>query len=172
MPQVGQHNFDTSLKPYLDKVQRLFQLSDAQLRKLVLSSPHFLGLSYDNVESKVVKLRNRLGLDDAQLTRLVLGLPSLLTYNYETNVGPTLDFFQQELGMSDAQLRDFVLWNSARLCYSLETRYKPRAELCRAVGAPMIVVFDNIWKSDTNFERVLSQYQKVDETRDGFSISS
>ena len=58
---------------------RTFDLSDAELKKVVMRFPALLGYSVeDNMAPKLDWLQERLELDAAQLKKMVLNLPQLL----------------------------------------------------------------------------------------------
>ena len=110
-------------------------------------------LSYsieDNLEPKLQWLQTRFHLDDAGLKMMVLRLP-VLCYSVEANIQPKLGFFEEELGLSPSEVCASIVSAPARLGYSLKTRYRPRLEVCRAVGVDAAVVLAGALLTDEKF---------------------
>ena len=70
-------------------VQQRLNLTDADLKKIVMGLPQVLGLSYDaNIEPSLAALQRRLDLSDPELKKIVLRLPPVLGLSYEANIDP------------------------------------------------------------------------------------
>ena len=79
------------MRPTVAALRSLLGLSEAEVRKLVLTSPPVLGYSIEeNVRPTVAALRSLLGLSEAEVRKLVLRLPPVLGYSIEENVRPTV----------------------------------------------------------------------------------
>ena len=82
---------------------------------------------------------------------MILTFPALLSLSVEDNMEPKLGFFEQELGLSASEVRASIVSAPARLGYSLKTRYRPRLEVCRAVGTDAAVVLAGALLTDEKF---------------------
>jgi hypothetical protein len=96
-------------------------------------------------------LQKRLDLDDAGLRKMVLMFPPLLGLSVENNIEQKLGFFEEELGLSPSEVRALILTTPACLGYGLKTRYRPRLEVCRAVGADVSIVLRGAKQTDAAF---------------------
>jgi hypothetical protein len=104
-------------------------LSDAELKKVMMRLPQVLGLSVEaTLEPKLDWLQDRLDLDAAQLKKMVLRLPAVLSYSVEDNFSPRLDWLQMRLDLDDAGLRMMVLGKPAVLGYSIEDNMEPKLD--------------------------------------------
>ena len=81
-------SFDENVAPSLVALQRLLDLGDDELRRVIIARPSYLGLDFeDNVQPALVALQHRLGLaTPGELRKVVLGLPAILGLSYERNV--------------------------------------------------------------------------------------
>ena len=78
-------------------LRQLFGLSEAEVRKLVLTLPPVLGLSVDeNVRPKLAFLQAELRLSDAELRAEVLRQPKILSTSLERSLRPTVALFHRE----------------------------------------------------------------------------
>ena len=69
-------------KDSCDKLQQRLDLSDAELKKIVLQTPQVLSFSYEaNLEPKLAVLQRRLDLSEAELKKIVLRLPTVLDFS-------------------------------------------------------------------------------------------
>ena len=82
---------------------------------------------------------------------MVLTVPALLGYSVQDNMEPKLGFFGEELGLSPSEVRASIVSAPASLGYSLKTRYRPRLEVCRAVGADVSIVLRGAYQTDAAF---------------------
>ena len=74
-------------------LQSSFDLSDAELKRVVMRFPTLLAYSgEDNLEPKLDWLQKRIDLDDAGLRKLVMTLPALLGYSVEDNLELKLEW--------------------------------------------------------------------------------
>jgi len=99
-------------------------LDETQLRKMVLAMPQLIASSSETLESKMVFLTKRLLLDETQLRKMVLAMPSLLGCNMESNIEPTISFFEETMGLEAA--RNFIISFARCLASSLSKRLIPR----------------------------------------------
>ena len=103
------------------------ELSDAELKRLVMRNPQVLGLSVkSNIEPKIDWLQSRLDLDAVQLRKIVLQ-PRVLGYNIEDNIAPKLDWLQKRLALDAGQLRKIVRL-PAVLGYGVEDNMAPKLD--------------------------------------------
>ena len=110
-------------------LQSSLDLSDAELKKVMMRSPQVLGLSVEaTLEPKLDWLQDRLDLDAAQLKKMVLRLPAVLSRSVEDNFSPRLDWLQMRLDLDDAGLRMMVLQKPAVLGYSIEDKMVPKLD--------------------------------------------
>ena len=104
-------------------------LSDAELKKVVLWSPTFLSKSVeDTLAPKLEWLQTRLDLDAAELRKVVMGRPSQLSYSVEDNMAPRLEWLQTRLDLDDSGLRKMILEFPALLGCSLEDNIAPKLD--------------------------------------------
>ena len=58
-------------------------------------------------EPSLAKLQARLQLSEIQLQKLIVRSPMILACRFESNLGPKLDFLQEELDISLKTLREY-----------------------------------------------------------------
>ena len=158
LPNIAESMTRTQIDCVCDWLQSSLDLSDAELKKVVMRFPALLGYSVeDNMAPKLDWLQTRLELDEAQLRKMVLTLPTLLSYSVETNMAPKLAYLERETGLSRSELRDRVLRFPQFMSYSLEKRYRPRLEACRAAGVDAEYVLTYVSKMDEKFYELLEK---------------
>jgi hypothetical protein len=101
--QVLSCNIKQNLEAKLDWLKMRFELDDEDICKLVKTKPAALGCGMEqNLEPKSEWLQKRLALNDGSLSDVVQRMPSMLAgLNIETNMEPTIKFYEECLG-SDA----------------------------------------------------------------------
>jgi len=108
-------------------LQSSLDLSDAELKRLVMRSPQVLGLSVkNNIKPKIDWLQSRLDLDAGQLRKIVLRLPAGLGYSVEDNMAPKLDWLQGRLDLDEEELKKMVVVHPHLLGYSIEDNLEPQ----------------------------------------------
>jgi len=113
--------------PKLEKMQRRLELSDAELKKMLISLPQILSYSYeDNIVPSLEKLQCRLGLSDAELKKMIISSPPIIGYSYEGNIVPKLEKIQHRLGLSDAELKKMIISMPQILGLSYEDNIAPK----------------------------------------------
>ena len=116
-----------------DELQKRLSLSEAELKKVVVSTPPVLGYNFkDNVEPSLAKLQNRLDLSEAELKKVVVKLPPVLGYSFEENVEPSLTKLQKRLGLSEAELKKVVLSLPSVIGCSFEKNLEPKLDFLQA----------------------------------------
>mmetsp|Transcript_22698 Transcript_22698/g.69359 ORF Transcript_22698/g.69359 Transcript_22698/m.69359 type:complete len:324 (-) Transcript_22698:92-1063(-) len=101
-------------------------LSESQLRAILIAYPPVLGYSYElNIEPSLAALQSRLSLSESQLRRIVLKKPQMLGYSYEANVKPSLAKLQSRLELNESQLTSVVVGMPSVLSYSFEDKIDP-----------------------------------------------
>ena len=136
MPNIAEWITFARIEESCGWLQSSLDLSDAELKKMVLTFPQMLSLSVeDNMAPKLDWLQKRLDLGDAQLRKLVVKQPPLLGYSVEDNMAPKLDWLQTRLDLDDAGLRKTVLQLPAVLGSSVEDNLAPKLDfLAREIG--------------------------------------
>ena len=107
-------------------LQSSLDLSDAELKKVVMRLPSLLSYKVEANVPKLDWLQKRLDLDDAGLRKVVLGLPPLLGLSVEDNMAPRLDWLQTRLELDEEELKKMVVAFPALLCYSVEANIQPK----------------------------------------------
>ena len=126
MPNIAEWITFARIEESCGWLQSSLDLSDAELKKMVLTFPQMLSLSVeDNMAPKLDWLQKRLDLGDAQLRTLVMRFPKLLGYSVVDNFSPRLDWLQRRLDLDDAGLRKMVLRKPQALAYSVEDKMVP-----------------------------------------------
>ena len=137
-------------------LQSRLALSEAQLRKMVMSRPQVLGYNFESSMSPSLDaLQSRLALSEAQLKRVVLLLPTVLGYSFESNISPKLDYLQSALALPLDALRDRVVRFPPLLGYSHAQRFRPRIDACHAAGVDATIVLSRITMTDARFYAAL-----------------
>ena len=112
-----------------EALQQRLSLSEAELRKVVLSYPPVLAISFEgNIETKLGALLQRLALSEAELRKLVLSRPAVLGYSFEGNIEPKLAALQERLAISGAELRLLVLRVPSVLTSNLDATIWPKVD--------------------------------------------
>ena len=150
-------------------LQSSLDLSDAELKRLVMRSPQVLGLSVkNNIKPKIDWLQSRLDLDAGQLRKIALQ-PRVISYNIEDNIAPKLDWLQKRLDLDAGQLRKIVLRLPAGLGYSVEDNMAPkldwlqgRLDLDEEELKKMVVVHPHLlgYSIEDNLEPQLGFYEE------------
>ena len=115
------------LEPRLSQLQGRLQLSDKQLRAVVLGAPLVLGTGVARVEAQL-ELLESLGLSPAQLRRAVVARPSLLGLSV-TETRAAIAGLQDHLRLPEKQLAALlasqprVLWGCDERLSELAERY-------------------------------------------------
>jgi hypothetical protein len=130
-----------------------------------------------NLEPKVVWLQQKrlvLDDDDASLSVAVQQMPRIFGCSIETNLEPTIKFYEECVGLDAA--RTLVANNPRLLGSSLEKRLKPRHAECQDAGIPiakgvvepMAVCTEKKWSSSMAFqntkplkEQLLNRHQRL-----------
>jgi hypothetical protein len=77
---------------------------------MLKSAPQIFGLSIEeNLEPKLVWLRERLGMSEVETRKMTMAKPQIFNYSIDENLDPTLTFLESRLQLSPDQLREFVL---------------------------------------------------------------
>ena len=107
-------------------------LSDTQLKKVVLRQPTLLHCRLESAASRLSWLKSRLGLSDTELKKVVIKRPSVLLLSTEANLAPRLEWFESKLGLSMKELKKMALRNPVFLDLSVEDNLAPRIEWLRS----------------------------------------
>jgi hypothetical protein len=95
---------EENLEPKLSWLQERLNLDDRSLSKFVTRSPSVFSCSIENLEQKLAKIQERLMLDNASLGLVVQRMPQLLCLNIETNLEPTMRFYEECVGVDAARI--------------------------------------------------------------------
>ena len=156
LPSIRDSLDDATVEATSSALQSRLALSDEELRKVLLTLPSVLGLSFEtNVSPSLDALQSRLALSDAQLKRVVLLLPTVLGYSFESNISPKLDYLQSALALPLDALRDRVVRFPPLLGYSHTQRFQPRIDACHAAGVDATIVLSRITMTDARFYAAL-----------------
>ena len=86
---IFSHNYETNIEPKLALLQRRLDLSEAELKKIVLGIPSVLGYSYEkNLEPKLAFLQEELQFSNEMLREKIGKNPQLLSYSLEQRFKP------------------------------------------------------------------------------------
>lgn len=121
-----------NLEPKLDWLQSRLDLNDAQVTKILRGRPQIFGHAVSHLEPTLTWLQQKLSLDDVGLAKLIVALPTLLGCDIETNLSPTLNFYNDWI--SEDEAKQLVTKNPRMFGASLEGRLKPRLEQARESG--------------------------------------
>ena len=109
MPNIAEWITFARIEESCGWLQSSLDLSDAELKKMVLTFPQMLSLSVENNLAPTLDwLQTRLDTDDAELKKMVLTLPPLLSYSVGDKLAPKLEWLQKRLDLDAAQLRKVV----------------------------------------------------------------
>ncbi|KAJ1454881.1 hypothetical protein M885DRAFT_617733 [Pelagophyceae sp. CCMP2097] len=177
-PHVVLADFAVDCEPKLVFLESKLDLSQRDLRKVVLARPQTLGNAIEAHEAKFAYLRTRLKLNKDQLRKLVVSYPAVLGLAIETNLEPTLQCYQEAMKLdSEKQLALFICSFPSALGRSVEGRLKPR--LAQVAEAGILVdrqLLNRVMVStDTQFANWLRTGPKDsrrDETTNTTSFSS
>ena len=82
-------SYETNIEPNLALLQRRLDLSEADLKNIVLQAPTVLGLSYENnLEPKLAFLQEELQFSNETLREKIVKIPALLGYSLEKRYRP------------------------------------------------------------------------------------
>jgi hypothetical protein len=135
LPAVLGLSIEENLEPKLEYLQKRLLLDEKELSKLMQRLPSVFGSSTENLETKLEYLQKRLLLNEKELSKLVQRLPSVLSYNIESNLEPTIEFFEDLIGVDEAM--GVLVKDPSFLSRSLEKRLKPRLAEVREAGIPI-----------------------------------
>ena len=98
LPNIAESTTRAQADQLCSWLQSSLDLSDAELKKVVMKLPSVLSLSVeDNLAPTLEWLQTRLELDEAQLGKVVLTSPPLLGLSIEDNLAPKLQWLQTRL---------------------------------------------------------------------------
>ena len=96
-------------------------MSEEQTRKMVIREPSIFSYSIaENLEPKLVWLRERLGMSEEQTCKMLMRYPTIFNLAIAENLKPTLSFLESRLQLSPDQLRAFVLRQPTMLTANTE----------------------------------------------------
>ena len=125
LPNIAETLTQTKIDCTCDWLQSSFDLSDAELKKVVVGGPTLLGYSVEkNMAPKLEWLQNYLDLDEGQLRKIVLRQPTL----FGRNLAPKLEWVQRRLDLDNAQLRKMVMTSPSLLSTSIEDKIEPNLD--------------------------------------------
>ena len=125
LPNIAETLTQTKIDCTCDWLQSSFDLSDAELKKVVLTCPSLLGYSVEkNMAPKLEWLQNYLDLDEGQLRKIVLRQPTL----FGRNMAPKLEWLQRRLDLDNAQLKKMVMMSPPLLSLSIEDKIEPNLD--------------------------------------------
>ena len=82
-------SYEANIEPNLALLQRRLDLSEAELKNIVLQAPTVLGLSYvKNLEPKLAFLQEELQFSNETLREKIVKIPALLGYSLEKRYRP------------------------------------------------------------------------------------
>jgi hypothetical protein len=127
----------TYLVPFSREKLRTYKLTFFFITHSVITSHHhhITRVSKDNLEPSLTWLQARLKLDDKGLSFVIQRSPSLLGYNMDTNLEPTIKFYEDCVGSTAAI--HMIVEDPRILGSSLEKRLKPRLAECQEAGIPI-----------------------------------
>ena len=125
LPNIVESLTRTQIEFVCDWLQSSLDLSDAELKKVVLTRPTLLGYSVEkNMAPKLEWLQNYLDLDEGQLRKIVLRQPTL----FGRNMAPKLEWLQRRLDLDNAQLKKMVMMSPPLLSLSIEDKIEPNLD--------------------------------------------
>ncbi|CAH0366845.1 unnamed protein product [Pelagomonas calceolata] len=125
LPNIAESLTRTQIDCVCDWLQSSLDLSDAELKKVILWAPSLLGYSVEkNIAPKLEWLQNYLDLDEGQLRKIVLRQPTLLG----RNMAPKLEWVQRRLDLDNAQLKKMVVTSPSLLSISIEDKIEPNLD--------------------------------------------
>ena len=131
LPDIAERLTRTQIDYKCDWLQSSLDLSDAELKKVVLGRPSLLGYSVEkNMAPTLDWLQKRLDLGDAQLRKLVVKQPPLLGYSVEDNLAPTLDWLQSRLDLNETELKRMIIAFPSLFGYRVEGNMEPKLCFC------------------------------------------
>merc|ERR1711879_172344 len=127
---------EANVGPSLAKLQGRLELSEAELRKVVVKFPAGLSYGYEaNLEPKLNFLCAELRLATAEMAQWVLQNPIVLGASLKQSLAPNIDIWRREVPGID--LRQARLQHGDRfLCCSFARRAKIRVERAKQQGVP------------------------------------
>ena len=89
---VGRSSRVERARDSCDRLQQRLDLSDAELKNLVLQRPRVLGFSYEaNIEPKLTFLQEQLHFSKEMLREKIVRLPALLCFSLEKRYRPRVE---------------------------------------------------------------------------------
>jgi len=126
------------MKPTLAAVQEHLELSDAELRKMVLREPQIIGYSFEsNIKPTLAAVQEHLELSDAELRKMVLSMLAIIGYSFEANNKPKLGWLQDSLGLDKKQLLLLVQKQGTLFGSSLQNTLIPNLAFYKACFAEL-----------------------------------
>ena len=102
-------------------LQSEFELSDAELRRVLTRQPSLLGCRVETHQWGVDFLQKRLRLSTQELSRILLKQPSLLACNIE----PNFNALRRRLELDDEAVRAIAMRAPGVLCLSFDSNIEP-----------------------------------------------
>lgn len=110
----------------LDGVKQYLNLSETQLRKMVLSVPPIIGCNFDsNIKHKLDRLQDCMKLSNEELRKIVMLQPSIIAMSFDNNIKPKLVTMKEFLAFSDDEIKKMVVRHPAILSLNFANNIKP-----------------------------------------------
>ncbi|KAL1515592.1 hypothetical protein AB1Y20_002212 [Prymnesium parvum] len=134
-PKLLSADFEHSILPVLNNLERALDLDQITLRKIAVKCPNLLTSGIQEKISPIAKaLKLRLQLDEVQMLRVAQAFPFVFCLDLEKNLLPKLDKIQARLNMDVEELRKFVLHAPQVLSLTYETNIKAKLDFFTELG--------------------------------------
>jgi len=153
---------EAQIQSTLEGVQLHLQLSQAELKKVVLRLPSIIGFNFDsNTRPKMVWLQQSLGLDKKQLHALVRKQNTLLGGSLQKTLIPNLAFYKACFAeLSDAEFVSKVVENPRQITISHQ-RLQDRAGLFDAHGICRSLLFGKAEYTNERMDAWIAKHGRV-----------
>ena len=151
-PQILNQNFDNSIQPKLRSLRKQLQLSEPQLRALVLAWPHFFTYSSGHLITTAAAFKQRVGLSKAELQRCLRKAPQIMALS-DANLEDKIACLQATGQLTRAETREVVVKAPKLLSLSSDTVSNKWAALHK-----FVCDFD---VSDVQFKRLVLSHPAV-----------
>ena len=161
LPQVFSYSVENNMEPKLEYLEKRLSLDPDQLRNFIVTSSAVFAFKIESMERNMKYFETRFSFTKEEVLSLLSTQTSLMAYDIETNIEPTIDFFESLLGSEQGLA--LIKWHPALLGASLSKRLIPRRERMISVG----VVFDDMnakrmcYKTNDQFEKWLEDITPI-----------
>ena len=125
LPRTAERLNRTKIDYVCNWLQSEFDLSDAELKKVMLRRPTLLARTKTSMALKQEWFESELGVSMKELKKMVLTNPVFLDLSVEANLAPRIEWLRSRLDLNSNEVKRFSLKSPAWFSLSIEENMEP-----------------------------------------------